>query len=170
MIHEENRYFNWYHGYSEISLPVTQVDANDRRFLIHYIHTSASSGSISTQSFGEWLFVKFLIHSPNENTTAQLQLTLSQPKHIGGISWWFGKSVQDVDLFTEFHNINISNEDMVQLKRFGISFSTIEMSKDNIQNQDLKYIPELKFTWNYENLMKPYAKYKNEQINQEFVR
>ena len=70
---EENRYFNWYHGYSRISLPWYAKDDNDpiltyennieeregndfeKQFRGHKyaIETSATSGLIKTQYFGE---------------------------------------------------------------------------------------------------------------------
>ena len=50
-IQDDNRYYNWYHGYSSISLPKIVSHFN---FDIDYsISTTATFGSISTQDFGE---------------------------------------------------------------------------------------------------------------------
>ena len=46
---EEKRYYNWYNGYTLLSLPY--YDKIDDKFTYH-INTAASSGSISTSDFG----------------------------------------------------------------------------------------------------------------------
>ena len=47
-IEDKNRYYNWYNGYTEISLP-TYNSANG---LTHIIRTTDTSGIISTKYFG----------------------------------------------------------------------------------------------------------------------
>ena len=48
-LQDSKRYYNWYHGYTEINLPVYEKKHGLRYFVI----TSATSGNISTQNFGE---------------------------------------------------------------------------------------------------------------------
>ena len=59
MIYEENRYYNWYHGHSDVILPywgqgIACTDSWCKEVsLKYYIRTRATSGVISTQYFGE---------------------------------------------------------------------------------------------------------------------
>ena len=50
MLEEENKYFNWYHGYTQIKLPIYHEDNETLEF---NIQTSAASGAISTKNFGK---------------------------------------------------------------------------------------------------------------------
>ena len=47
---EENRYYNWYHGYTNLKVPFW-MDHNNA--LTHWIDTYATSGIIKTQYFGD---------------------------------------------------------------------------------------------------------------------
>ena len=47
-IEEEDRYYNWYHGYTQIKIPYIHGG-----YVRYYVNTAASSGNISTQYFGE---------------------------------------------------------------------------------------------------------------------
>ena len=50
IVHEDNRYYNWYNGYTDIVLPFT----SDRTAYFEYtIRTFANSGMVLTDSFGE---------------------------------------------------------------------------------------------------------------------
>ena len=55
LMEEENRYLNWYNGYTIISPPLyTCSDPYCLGYaLLYYIHTSAKSGTIRTPNFGE---------------------------------------------------------------------------------------------------------------------
>ena len=48
---EENRFYNWYHGFTKIELPVYASNYY-RDYLYYSFNTSATSGSISTRYFG----------------------------------------------------------------------------------------------------------------------
>ena len=49
---DPERYRNWYYGFTQISFPYINEDDNE---LWHYINTTATSGRISTQYFGDKL-------------------------------------------------------------------------------------------------------------------
>ena len=61
LIEEQNRYYNWYHGYSRMRIPFWGQSSNSscsislctQVGLRYYIDTAATSGSISTKYFGE---------------------------------------------------------------------------------------------------------------------
>ena len=57
-LHEEDRYYNWYHGFTKIKRPWTDSD-----ILNYNIDTSATSGVITTQYYGE----KFQPHLVERN-------------------------------------------------------------------------------------------------------
>ena len=49
LIEDEDRYYNWYHGYTELKLPYIK-DATGE--ISYQVTTTAISGNISTQYFG----------------------------------------------------------------------------------------------------------------------
>ena len=63
-LEEENRHYNFYHGFTKLQLPyVSHQSYNDDFYdkLYFFIATSASSGSIRTQYFGEKLDLKNVV-------------------------------------------------------------------------------------------------------------
>lgn len=49
MFHEENRYYNWYHGYTEVELP-KYIENKRTDQILFRLTTSAASGSVSAHS------------------------------------------------------------------------------------------------------------------------
>ena len=49
-LNEKDRFYNWYHGYTEIRLPFHHEFFDRQQF---YIDTTATSGEVTTQFFGE---------------------------------------------------------------------------------------------------------------------
>ena len=47
-LEDNDRYYNWYHGYSQIDLPYFTYHG-----LVYDVHTTATSGTITTQHFGD---------------------------------------------------------------------------------------------------------------------
>ena len=52
-LEEENRYFNWYHGFTEVKLPSTLPRAYYYEDLSFEVNTWAANGYISTKFFGQ---------------------------------------------------------------------------------------------------------------------
>ena len=52
-LEENDRYYNWYHGYTKIELPYYGYYGYHGHGVENYVYTGATSGSISTQHFGE---------------------------------------------------------------------------------------------------------------------
>ena len=81
-LEETNKYYNWYHGYTKVYEPTWEKNGD------YDIETSATSGSISTQYFGQkyqsqlvrkLAFQRVLIYPPKcvcktENLTFHLKL------------------------------------------------------------------------------------------------
>ena len=54
LITNEKRYFDWYHGYTELALPDIMVASKSSKIIKSYkFKTSSASGNISTKYFGE---------------------------------------------------------------------------------------------------------------------
>ena len=103
-LEENNRYYNWYHGYTKVYEPSTNLMRNGD----YDIETSAISGSISTQYFGQkyqshlvrkLAFPLVGIYPPksaceNENITFHLKL---EKVSILGLSLSYSKDQYDMD-------------------------------------------------------------------------
>ena len=55
-IQDNERFSNWYHGYTRIQLPIKPINAIMENFgeYIYSVETTALSGNISSQYFGEY--------------------------------------------------------------------------------------------------------------------
>ena len=49
-VNDTNRYYNWYHGYTWLGYPFYDYEDNQLQYIVH---TSATSGNITTKYFGE---------------------------------------------------------------------------------------------------------------------
>ena len=103
-LEETNRFYNWYHGYTKIYKPST----NKNKHGDYDIETSAISGSISSQYFGqkyqshlvrEFAFPMVRVYPPksacnNENITFHFKL---EKVSITGLSLSDGKDEYDME-------------------------------------------------------------------------
>ena len=55
LIEEENRYYNWYNGYTMISFPYMKMDATLVSMMKYYLKTAAVNGNVTTKHFGNLL-------------------------------------------------------------------------------------------------------------------
>ena len=74
-LEEENRFFNWYKGYTDIQLPYWGITGakgpcSDAKCLIYQLSTKTTSGTISTLNFGE----KFDVNKIETNLFYLLQV------------------------------------------------------------------------------------------------
>ena len=73
VIQEENRYYNWYHGHTQIRLP----DPHSTRYGVSFqMYTSATSGSIWTRHFGE------IYNAGNIDTDIYSKIEIYPPRYI----------------------------------------------------------------------------------------
>ena len=103
-LEETNRYYNWYHGYTKVYEPSTTWEKNGD----YDIETSATSGSISTQYFGQkyqshlvrkWTLPLVRVYPPksaceSENITFHFKL---EKVSITGLSLSNGRDEYDMD-------------------------------------------------------------------------
>ena len=185
MLDEKNRYYNWYYGYTRIhELPYYHSYWNR----VNYeVRTVASSGSISTQHFGEKfnadnvqktnLLYNITIHPPdnvidNENVTLHLEIELISMKHLST-----GKDVFKVDgeeftadkpNFAYNYSLPKEFEKNILLERSDMQNADAQAS---VKRQKLNLMPGFRLTWNYHgmgvNSMVPHY---NDTISRAFVR
>ena len=120
-LEETNKFYNWYHGYTKIYKQST----NDNKHGDYDIETSAISGSISSQYFGqkyqshlvrEFAFPMVKVYPPknacnNENITFHFKL---EKVSITGLSLSVGKDEYDM----EGYDGKLDDEETVFYKNF----------------------------------------------------
>ena len=52
-LHEKDRFYNWYHGYSKIKSPYWYTNGGNLEYLSIRIHTAATSGVVTTQHYAQ---------------------------------------------------------------------------------------------------------------------
>ena len=78
-LEDNDRYYNWYHGYSKIRLPFHSSGASffsSSPTLYYYVNTYAKSGTISTQNYGK----KF--DADNVDTDIQFDVNVYPPEDL----------------------------------------------------------------------------------------
>ena len=179
---EEDRFYNWYHGYTQIKAPYYKYGA-----LQIDLSTSATSGVVTTQYYGEkfrpelvernlWYFVK--VYPPknvlgNENVTLHLKVEkvsmtgLVRPN--GGSKdrvMMKGLGVLGDDQKTAYKNFTPQGDIpyTVYTMRDGVS-------NEDVESQNLDVMPGLKLSWWYTGEeITPDNKFKDQEITKQFVR
>ena len=177
--HDDERYHNWYHGFTKIELP--HYDRSMWGLNID-VHTSASSGSVSTQNFGDKfdadsveLFFNYHVYIyPPESVKDNTNLTL----HI---------EVERVPLETDetdrlrfsgmadYFNANVTRITENFTPRDHDGFIKLSASrgvyKEDVRSQKLTVMPGFRLRWHYSGIeMEPQAKYCNTSETKTFVR
>ena len=163
-LEEENRYYNWYHGYSDVTI------ANwDKWGLVHLIETSATSGLIRTKYFGDKydpdkvetrLWNKATIYTP---PFCNCTLTLEIEKVSMKVS---GTSTDTIYLSHEAGNLDFDQN------HFVYNFTTlppnlyIELRRDitmddAYETKYLKRMPGFIIKWRYNMKIDPQVKFRS---------
>ena len=178
MMEERDRYYNWYHGYSEIRLPSY---SNYYNRVEYSVLTSAVSGNVSSQYFGEKFNVDKMekgilfsvrIHPPdrvsfNPNATLHYKIEKMSMKHLS----------------SGYDNLIISGNylsvDKTQAARnytppIHAGYVTFTRNVDNMQDvrkQRLSKMPGFRFMWHYSGIeVMPDALYSDYPLTKAFVR
>ncbi len=176
-LHEENRFYNWYHGYTRIDLPFY-----DRDGLNINIYTSATSGVVTTQHYGEpfkpdlvesRFYYLVQVYPPesvkyNENVTLHLKL---EKVSMTGLASGSEDTVKmdglgdlDADQTTAYKNFTPPGyyKSMRLLP---------DVSSEEVETQKLDLMPGFRFSWWYSGAeIIPDNRYKDENITKQFVR
>ena len=177
-LHEEDRFKNWYHGYTRIKKPSYNSYHDRQNF---YIDTSATSGVVTTQHFGEQfmpelverrLYYRVRVDSPesvrdNENVTLHFKL---EKVSMAGLTR--GSSDQfildghkyNADQTTVYKNFTTYVE-----SRYMILIRYV--NSEDLKSQKLDAMPGFRFSWWYSGAeVTPEKKYKDKEINKQYVR
>ena len=175
-LQEKNTYFNWYQGYTEINIPISNYGYD----IYYRIDTSAASGEIATQHFGK----KF---DPNMfPKKIKYQVFIYPPINIirnNSVSLHFDiqKISGSADTF-ELHGEKIGADRILISKIFRPPNPSGEnrylrlarkILDENYQNMDFEQMPGFKLLWNYTGkLVSTEAKYydNNDHITRHFIR
>ncbi len=186
-LHEEDRYYNWYHGYSRIMSPsYSRVEGPDINLYSEYylyssVETVATSGVVTTQYYGEQYqpelversleyYVKITPpKSVNYNENVTLHLKLEKVPMAGlslpGVDKLFFDNI-DADETTVYMNFTppgIYHE--LKLERSGIS-------EEEVDQQNLDMMPGFRFSWWCSGAadITPDNEYKKYEHNKLFIR
>ena len=153
-VEDENRYYNWYNQHTELTLPYwgpaadsscTSIECAKFHFR-YYFTTFATSGFLSTQSFGEKfeadsirkdLFIYFelkvpLLHQEDENVTVHFEV---KKNSMIGIETYDG----EINSQSNFTPPGLSKS--LKLYRY--------VSMHDINNLDLNMMPGFSIKWQY---------------------
>ena len=175
MLHEENRYYNWYRGYTQLYLPAYKFHQT------YIVRTYATSGTISTELFGQQFDAvnveRFIIYSVyiyppdsvrfNQNVTLSIQIEKISMKNLV-----HGKETMKLYKYNE--NDYISTEERYVAKNYTPpgygskwtherSFTlSREIFAEDLKIQKLHIMPGFKITWQYIGIeVEPQSKYKS---------
>ena len=120
LVTNENRYFDWYHGYTELVLPSIKVKASAGALIkmpSYTFKTSSASGNISSKNFGEKLDIQKV---PKELVTFFFLYLDDIPRE------------QNITL-----SINVKKESMMQLRtgydRFLVNRRALPQESKNVE-------------------------------------
>ena len=181
-LQDDKIYFNWYHGFTEIQLPLEDDDGHTN----YDMRTSAPSANISTQHFGE-KFVAEEVHaefkysidlflprisSRKKNVTLQVNIEKISLKDLpsGHDRLNFDYNMQDMDEDTrkieKTYRLNLS------FKRHIMTRHERSVSMEDVKKQKLDLMPGFRLNWYYIGLDRDLelAKYTNDAGTKSFVR
>ena len=163
-IQDPDRYYNWYHGYTQLKMPAM----NDKGELNHWLLSYATSGNISTQYFGDKfdaekvdskvLFAVLLYAPPSamydSSTTLMLKIekiTMPEAHDRMSAGSMSGKSLKIHDDLKPWSK-NITPPGFM----FDIQYER-DVSEDDINQMNLDMMPGFRLTWSYNKQHKPRA-------------
>ena len=181
-----DRYYNWYHGYTEISQPTIYESAG----LVDYrLYTTATSGTISTQYFGDnfdadkvetKVYYQVYVYPPesvrnNPNVTLHFDTEKLSMKELSSST---GKDRLRLNGYTgnmkensTHASVNFTPPDSSGSYWSTSNFITLDRNVilADVLKQKLDLMPGFRFNWYYSGIeVEPDAKYFND--NQAFIR
>ena len=188
IMEEENRGYNWYQGYSSISLPAL-IKRNYDNFetIEHLIESSASNGTVQTEFWGETydiekiekvLALHITLFTPqsfiNENTSLSLEIEKLQ-LFIKEYDPWYEYGMFDEfnldDDVLDWRNYDLEIQDLADRENISISLRRM-ISKEGLyaNTKFLKNIPGFKVKWRYNQNLESEKRFYDDWENMEFRR
>ena len=181
-LEDNDRYYNWYHGYSQINFPRYSINTYSGHTLTFNMETTATSGTISTQYFGEkfdadkverHLYYNINIWPPNSvknNPNVTLHFDIERIL-ITDLS-----TGQDALYDITYDDIitDISKNYTPPAPRFG-SYQFLQFDRNvvmrDVRKQKLKLMPGFRLTWLYSGMeVEQEARYHDDNFTNSFVR
>ena len=174
---EENRLYNWYHGYTKVDLPYFVRDVGK---LLYSIETSATTGSIKTQYFGDKYDpdkikrnINFIVTiNPPANVKKNPKYTMTL--EIEKVSMVLSGNSEEVMIVAGVppdtnQNILVYNFTAPDENEIFIVLTRDVTQYDVNSNENLQSMPGFEMKWSYNHDIKPDPKYKDGK-NLEFRR
>ncbi len=174
-LHEEDRFYNWYYGYTFIKSPSWYSDG-----LVIYIHTSATSGVVTTQHYGDQfkpelverkLYYQVNVYPPesvlnNENVTLHFKVEKVSMTGLDSMDTANIEGLGDLDADQKTAYTNFTPP---------IYFRSMSLyrrvSSEGVETQKLDVMPGFKFSWWYSGAeVTPDNRYNDDEITKQFVR
>ena len=166
-LEEENRFYNWYHGFTQIDLP--SWNERNGQSLMHSIYTSATSGSVTTQFFGQkydpqkvetqfdykvWIFVPpEAVKNPNYTLTLEIQKISMRVSGDSLDKIFIYGGIGDLDPEENFIVLNFT----APSKTIAVNIERNIKKKDTENNIDLQKMPGFLIKWRYNKKPEDYA-------------
>ena len=173
-LEDNDRYYNWYTGYTEILLPyfISSNDIYGRRVGVHYdVYTTATSGTVSTQYFGEEFDADKVETGPlsyrvNVNTPASVRNNPNVTLHL---------NIERVSLkdLSSGHDTLYLLGTRDETSHYSHNYTapteytyTTELDREvlpaDVMKQKLSQMPGYRVTWHYSGMeVEPWAEYYN---------
>ena len=180
LLQDENRYYNWYHAYTDITLPGPRKatgGVGDDYDTSYKIDTYALSGSIFTQYFGDDFDAEKVI-SDNEyvvsisapydatedySVTLNIEIEKISIKESGSDQYFYQFKLVDTELKVlkkEYSPPKVSREFKLQRK----------VSREDINTLNMELMPGFKIKWFYTGFVQPKSFYSNSFRTRLFIR
>ena len=182
VLQEDDRYYNWYYGYSEMRRSYTSKSSEK---LVQKIFTSATSGVITTQYFDEQfnpslerrkVYYGVRVYPPesvrkNKNVTLHFNLERLSNSGMTKGSW------DDLKLDGRFLELELTSasSNFTPPAADTNSYRWIVLDrnlKDDFKNIQIEKMPGYRFSWYYSGLdesVSPDSRYSNSEINRLFI-
>ena len=182
VLQEDDRYYNWYYGYSEMRRSYTSKSSEK---LVQKVFTSATSGVITTQYFDEQfnpslerrkVYYGVRVYPPesvrkNKNVTLHFNLERLSNSGMTKGSW------DDLKLDGRFLELELtsasSNFTPPAADTYSYRWIVLDRNlKDDFKNIQIERMPGFRFSWYYSGLdesVSPDSRYSNSEINRLFI-
>ena len=173
-----DRYYNWYHGYTEIEYPYYNEGTYYKQLIFH-VTTTATSGNISTQYFDDRfnatkvdgdIYVKIKIDvssSSDKETSITFVIEKKTMKEIikqDSLSFAYPLLPFDTDLtnWTTTHTPPSHGQYEITLTR--------KVSREEINEMELSTMPGFRLTWKTQKQLSTYPANLNQAKTKNFIR
>ena len=189
-LEDGNRYYNWYHGYTELKLPYPHESGYDSApsgANIYYISSTASNGTISTRFFGE----KYNAENVDTYILYHVIIDSSATKNNTNVTLHFDIEYLSMEGLSQYNYDSMSYyldyDKIVDNGPFSKNFTpayggssfrdkrsiklTRKVTEEEVKKQKLQTNPGFRFKWYYSGMnVDPWPKFGGEMNTKRFVR